>query len=68
MGLNDYRVIKQLGGGGFGDTYLVEAMKLPGSPKRVLKHLQPKQQCNPQELAVLQRLFDFDNTPLTINI
>jgi serine/threonine protein kinase len=33
MGLNDYRVIKELGRGGFGNTYLVEAINLIVSPK-----------------------------------
>jgi len=62
MGLNDYRVIKPLGEGGFGKTYLVEEIRLPGKPKRVLKHLQPHLPPNPQDQAqvwsICQRLFE----------
>jgi serine/threonine protein kinase len=39
-----YRVIKVLGRGGFGVTYLAEIASLPGEPKCVIKQLCPKTQ------------------------
>ncbi|ABG52003.1 serine/threonine protein kinase [Trichodesmium erythraeum IMS101] len=39
---NRYKVIKSLGTGGFGYTYLAEDLDLPGYPKCVVKHLKPK--------------------------
>ena len=36
-----YKVLKVLGEGGFGQTYIVEDIHLPGKPKCVLKHLKP---------------------------
>lgn len=37
-----YQMIKHLGGGGFGQTYLAEDTHLPGNPLCVVKHLKPK--------------------------
>jgi eukaryotic-like serine/threonine-protein kinase len=37
-----YQIIKLLGSGGFGDTYLAKDLDLPGEPKCVVKHLKPK--------------------------
>ncbi|MDE5103298.1 MAG: serine/threonine protein kinase, partial [Trichodesmium sp. St19_bin2] len=39
---NRYKIIKPLGSGGFGDTYLAQDSDLPGKPKCVVKHLSPK--------------------------
>jgi len=39
---NHYYIIKKLGSGGFGDTYLAEDRDLPGNPQCVVKHLKPK--------------------------
>lgn len=36
-----YKLLHQLGSGGFGTTYLAVDEDLPGSPQRVVKHLQP---------------------------
>ena len=38
---NRYEIIKDLGKGGFGDTYLAKDLNLPGKPPCVVKHLQP---------------------------
>jgi hypothetical protein len=36
-----YQLLHKLGSGGFGATYLALDEDLPGSPQRVVKHLQP---------------------------
>jgi serine/threonine protein kinase len=64
MALNDYKIIKELGSGGFGKTYLVQARNLPGKPKRVLKHFSPSQKPTPEGLQILQRLFEKEATML----
>ena len=51
-----YRIIKELGSGGFGDTYLALDQDLPGSPQCVVKHLKPKDP-HPDVLAIARRLF-----------
>lgn len=51
-----YKIIQKLASGGFGDTYLALDEDLPGSPKRVVKHLQPKN-TKPAALNVARRLF-----------
>lgn len=53
---NRYKIIKILGSGGFGDTYLAEDLDLPGQPKCVVKHLKPNS--DPPVLQIVRRLFD----------
>ena len=51
-----YKVLKVLGEGGFGQTYIVEDIHLPGKPKCVLKHLKPTS-TDLQVLEAARRLF-----------
>ena len=37
-----YSIIKPLGGGGFGQTFLANDLHLPGHPRCVVKRLQPR--------------------------
>jgi tetratricopeptide (TPR) repeat protein/tRNA A-37 threonylcarbamoyl transferase component Bud32 len=52
-----YQIIRRLGGGGFGQTFLAEDQHLPGKPFCVVKHLQPKSS-HPDALQASQRLFE----------
>ncbi len=52
-----YSIIKQLGSGGFGDTYLAEDKDLPGNPSCVVKHLKSKY-FEPAVLTVAKSLFN----------
>ncbi|MBD1831637.1 serine/threonine protein kinase [Cyanobacteria bacterium FACHB-472] len=52
-----YQIVKHLGGGGFGQTYLAEDKQLPGNPLCVVKQLQPKA-TDSFTLEVARRLFD----------
>ncbi|MBZ8182512.1 protein kinase domain-containing protein [Oscillatoria salina] len=52
-----YAIIKQLGSGGFGETYLAEDRDFPGNPRCVVKRLQP-QSSDPALLKVAKRLFN----------
>jgi tetratricopeptide (TPR) repeat protein len=52
-----YDILRQLGGGGFGQTYLAKDQHLPGKPYCVVKKLQPKIK-RPEALDVAKRLFD----------
>ena len=54
---NHYQIIKFLGQGAFGHTYLAKDLDLPGHPHCVVKHLQPKDP-NPAILPIAKRLFD----------
>jgi serine/threonine protein kinase len=51
-----YRVLKVLGAGGFGQTYITEDRHLPGQPKCVLKHLKPTS-TSPEVLEIARKLF-----------
>ncbi|MDE5071330.1 MAG: serine/threonine-protein kinase, partial [Trichodesmium sp. St5_bin8] len=53
---NRYKVIKYLGTGGFGYTYLAEDLDLPGYPKCVVKHLKPESP-DPTVLNIARKLF-----------
>ncbi|HEY9741722.1 MAG TPA: serine/threonine-protein kinase [Coleofasciculaceae cyanobacterium] len=52
-----YKIISELGAGGFGQTFLAEDMHLPGHPRCVVKQLLPKTS-NSDTLAMARRLFD----------
>jgi len=52
-----YQIIKPLGGGGFGYTFLARDLQLPNTPACVVKQLKP-QFNSPQELAIAKRLFN----------
>ncbi|MEH2349237.1 MAG: bifunctional serine/threonine-protein kinase/formylglycine-generating enzyme family protein [Nostoc sp.] len=53
---NRYKIIKILGSGGFGDTYLAVDLDLPNQPQCVVKHLKPNS--DPAVLQIVRRLFD----------
>lgn len=59
-----YQIIKPLGGGGFGCTYLARDLQLPNKPACVVKQLKV-QLHNPQEIAIAKRLFE--NEAKTLN-
>jgi formylglycine-generating enzyme required for sulfatase activity len=52
-----YRILQELGSGGFGDTYLAQDLDLPGQPYRVVKHLKPKSN-DPAVLPIAKTLFE----------
>ena len=52
-----YEIISNLGGGGFGETFVAYDTHLPGSPKCVVKKLKP-QANDPVTLQTARRLFD----------
>ncbi|MEC4892313.1 MAG: serine/threonine-protein kinase [Oscillatoria sp. PMC 1051.18] len=52
-----YQVVKHLGGGGFGQTFLAKDTHLPGHPHCVVKQLKPKIE-DAATLEVAKRLFD----------
>ncbi|WP_414573086.1 protein kinase domain-containing protein [Nostoc sp. CCY 9925] len=53
---NRFEIIKQLGSGGSGDTYLAVDLDLPGRPHCVVKHFHPKDP-NPTVGAIAKKLF-----------
>jgi serine/threonine-protein kinase len=53
---NRYRIIKNLGSGGFGETYLAEDTQLPSQRRCVIKQLKPIQN-NPQIYQLVQERF-----------
>ncbi|WP_445638295.1 hypothetical protein NSTC745_03552 [Nostoc sp. DSM 114161] len=52
-----YQIISNLGGGGFGETFVAYDTQLPGSPQCVVKKLKP-QANDPVTLETARRLFD----------
>ncbi|MEP0910255.1 serine/threonine-protein kinase [Leptolyngbya sp. GB1-A1] len=68
-----YRIIQQLGVGGFGRTFLATDLHLPGYPQCVIKHLKPQvksedtllmaRRCFNTEAQVLYRLGVHDRIP-----
>ena len=54
---NHYQIIRHLGGGGFGQTFLAKDIHLPGHPICVVKKLQPTVK-DPATLEIAKRLFN----------
>jgi serine/threonine-protein kinase len=52
-----YQILRHLGGGGFGQTFLAKDDHLPGKPLCVVKQLKPAAK-NPTAIEVAKRLFD----------
>lgn len=52
-----YHIVKPLGRGGFGQTFLATDSHLPGQPDCVVKQLQPTSR-DPETLRLARRLFD----------
>ncbi|MCU0523319.1 MAG: serine/threonine-protein kinase [Elainella sp. Prado103] len=54
-----YKIISQLGVGGFGRTFLAEDLHLPGNPCCVIKHLKPQSK-NEETLQMARRCFNIE--------
>jgi serine/threonine protein kinase len=52
-----YKIVEELGAGGFGKTFLAQDLHLPGQPICVIKQLKP-QVTDTQSLQTARRLFD----------
>jgi serine/threonine-protein kinase len=52
-----YKLIKKLGAGGFGHTYIARDMRRPGNPLCVVKHLKPAS-TDPEFIREARRLFN----------
>jgi serine/threonine protein kinase/regulator of sirC expression with transglutaminase-like and TPR domain len=52
-----YKIVSQLGEGGFGQTFLAQDLHLPGQPTCVVKQLKP-QVSDAESLQTARRLFD----------
>lgn len=52
-----YKIVKLLGAGGFGETYIAEDNQRPGNPICVVKQLRPASN-NPKLLRLARRLFE----------
>jgi serine/threonine protein kinase/predicted TPR repeat methyltransferase len=52
-----YKIIEELGAGGFGKTFLAQDLHLPGQPLCVIKQLKP-QVTDAESLQTARRLFD----------
>lgn len=50
-----YKIVDDIGSGGFGRTYLAEDTQRPGKPHCVVKQLQPS--CNDEKFLQLARRF-----------
>ncbi|MDQ3801249.1 MAG: protein kinase, partial [Acidobacteriota bacterium] len=54
---NRYRILQNLGAGGFGQTFLAEDLHLPTKPRCVVKHLKP-QAADEESVRLARRLFE----------
>ncbi len=54
-----YKIISELGAGGFGQTFLAQDLHLPGHPQCVVKQLKP-QATDANSLETARRLFDIE--------
>ncbi|HEY9603406.1 MAG TPA: tetratricopeptide repeat protein [Allocoleopsis sp.] len=54
-----FKIISELGAGGFGQTFLAQDLHLPAHPRCVVKQLKP-QHTDPETLQTARRLFDLE--------